>query len=195
MQSLSEADKASMGLAVALSVGELSEEQYAALYAAGARRYLLRIETSNPELYTALHPPSMSWQARVDCLHALKRVGLQLGTGIMVGLPGQTLRDLAGDLVFFRTMGANMIGMGPYITEEGTPVAAMWSALYGHLDKAAHMRDMFQLTTRMNALARITLGSANIAATTALQAIDPNGREIALRRGANILMPILTPTK
>jgi len=85
--------------------------------------------------------------------------------------------------------------MGPYITEPGTPVAAMWEEQYGDRDKAVHMAAMLKLTTRMNALARITLGNVNIAATTALQAIDPLGRELALRRGANVLMPILTPTK
>jgi hypothetical protein len=73
--------------------------------------------------------------------------------------------------------------------------ASRWDALFGHVNKDAHMREMFQLTTRLNALARIVLGPANISATTALQAIEPNGREIALRRGANVLMPILTPTK
>lgn len=184
-----------LGLRVALSVGELSRESYERLFAAGARRYLLRIETSNPELYKALHPPAMSWQRRVDCLKTLKDVGFQIGTGIMVGLPGQTLADVAGDVVFFREIGADMIGMGPYITEAGTPVAEMWAALYSDVDKKKHMRDMLDLTTRVNALARITIGNANIAATTALQAIDPMGREIALRRGSNILMPILTPTK
>eukprot|EP00887_Chlorella_sp_A99_P004653 scaffold4.g4653.t1 len=184
-----------LGLCVALSVGELSREQYQALFDAGADRYLLRIESSNPELYATLHPPGQTWENRVRCLHDLKAVGFQIGTGVMVGLPGQTLRDLAGDIVFFRQFGADMIGMGPYITEPGTPVAEMWEAQFGHLDKKAHMAAMVQLTTRMNALTRITLGNANIAATTALQALDPVGREIALRRGSNILMPILTPTK
>eukprot|EP00775_Hariotina_reticulata_P012306 gene12306-12442_t len=92
-----------LGLRVALSVGELPEEDYQQLYDAGARRYLLRIESSNPELYAALHPDAMSWQKRI-------------GTGVMVGLPGQTLRDLAGDIRFFKQLNANMIGMGPYIT-------------------------------------------------------------------------------
>lgn len=184
-----------MGLCVSLSAGELPKEVYQRWYNAGARRYLLRIESSNPDLYAMLHPSAMSWQHRVDCLKALKEVGYMIGTGIMVGLPGQTLRDLAGDIMFFRTIGANMIGMGPYITEAGTPVADMWDKLYGKVDKKEHMKRMFDLTTRMNSLARITLGNANISATTALQAIDPMGREIALRRGSNVLMPILTPTK
>lgn len=147
----------------------------------------------------------------------------------MVGLPGQTLEDLAADLVFFKEIGADMIGIGPYITEPGTPVAAKWELEFGgrgggggfggrsssgvgvvgsgsgssvdedeqirnRSKKRAHMEAMVSLTTRVNALARITLGNVNIAATTALQALHPRGRELALRRGANVLMPILTPT-
>lgn len=136
----------------------------------------------------------------------------------MVGLPGQRLEDLASDLALFREVGADMIGIGPYITEPGTPVAAAWEEEFGCFllgggggngncsdgvaaaaasgsRKQAHMEAMVSLTTRVNALARITLGNVNIAATTALQALHPRGREIALRRGANVLMPILTPTK
>jgi biotin synthase-like enzyme len=184
-----------LGLCVALSAGELPLEQYQAFKAAGADRYLLRIETSNPDLYATLHPAHQHWDARLQALQNAKKAGFMIGTGVMVGLPGQTLRDLAGDILFFRDLEADMIGLGPYITETGTPAAEMWAQQYGHLDKTEHMKQMVTLTTRMNALARITLGNVNIAATTALQAIDPVGREIALRRGANVLMPILTPTK
>lgn len=141
----------------------------------------------------------------------------------MVGVPGQRLEDLASDLTFFRELGADMIGIGPYITEPGTPVAAAWEEEFGGSfffggggggggravgataaaaaaagsknRKRAHMEAMVSLTTRVNALARITMGNVNVAATTALQALHPRGREIALRRGANVLMPILTPTK
>ncbi|EFN57384.1 hypothetical protein CHLNCDRAFT_142788 [Chlorella variabilis] len=198
-------DAAGVGLCVALSVGELPREQYQQLKDAGADRYLLRIESSNPQLYASIHPPAQArasgparfhkWENRTRCLRDLKDIGFMIGTGVMVGLPGQTLRDLAGDIMFFRDLGADMIGMGPYITEAGTPVADMWEQQFGHVDKKKHMQDMLTLTTRMNALARITLGNVNIAATTALQAIDAVGREVALRRGANVLMPILTPTK
>ena len=184
-----------LGLCVALSCGELPKSQYQEWKEAGAARYLLRIETSNPELYSTLHPAHQSWDARVKALMDAKEAGFMIGTGVMVGLPGQSLRDLASDILFFRDIGADMIGMGPYITEPGTPAAEMWSNQYGEVDKKAHMRAMVELTTRMNALARVTLGNVNIAATTALQAIEPVGREIALRRGANVLMPILTPTK
>ncbi len=118
-----------------------------------------------------------------------------LGTGVMVGLPGQTLRDLAGDVLFFKELHADMIGMGPFITQPGTPATDTWAALYPAAAKTSHMKAMFDLTTAMNALVRITLGNVNISATTALQAILPTGREIALERGANVVMPILTPTK
>lgn len=183
-------------MCIALSIGELSLPQYRALRESGAERYLLRIETSNPELFASLHPPSQTWAARVQALRDLKEAGFQLGTGVMVGLPGQTLLDLAQDLKFFKDMGADMIGMGPYITEPGTPTAqaAEDQGTFAN-DKGAHMKDMVLLTMIMNAIARITLGNVNIAATTALQAIDPRGREVALQRGANVMMPILTPTK
>ncbi|KAG2422165.1 hypothetical protein HXX76_016244 [Chlamydomonas incerta] len=162
---------------------------------AGARRYLIRIETSNPELYAALHPEPMSWHTRVECLRNLKKAGYMLGTGVMVGLPGQTLHDLAGDVMFFRDVKADMIGMGPFITQPGTPATDKWTALYPNANKNSHMKSMFDLCTAMNALVRITMGNVNISATTALQAIIPTGREIALERGANVVMPILTPTQ
>ena len=184
-----------LGLCVALSSGELPLEQYQAFREAGADRYLLRIETSNPDLYSTLHPAHQKWDIRLKALEDAKTAGFMIGTGVMVGLPGQTLRDLASDINFFKDLQADMIGMGPYITETGTPAAEMWAQQYGNVDKTEQMKAMVTLTTRMNALARITLGNVNIAATTALQAIDPVGREIALRRGANVLMPILTPTK
>ncbi|GLC62896.1 hypothetical protein PLESTB_001956500 [Pleodorina starrii] len=183
-----------LGVAVSLSVGELPADHYERLFKAGARRYLIRIETSNPDLYSALHPPPLSWSHRVDCLRALKRIGYMLGTGVMVGLPGQTLADLAGDVLFFKQERADMIGMGPFITQDGTPATRAWGELYPDVDKNAHMKSMFELTTAMNALVRITMGNVNISATTAMQAIIPTGREIALERGANVVMPILTPT-
>ena len=185
----------SPGLRVALSIGELPLAAYRRLVDAGAARYLLRIETSNPALFAALHPPSQRWDARVEALHNVKAAGMQLGTGVMVGLPDQTLADLASDVVFFKHIGADMIGIGPYITEPGTPATAAWAAQYGSLPKGDLMGAMLTLTTRVNALARITLGDVNIAATTALQAVSPHGRELALRRGANVLMPILTPSQ
>jgi len=185
----------SIGLCVALSIGELPLEELQRLRASGASRYLVRIETSNPELFARIHPKSQTLESRVECLLNIKAAGLQLGTGLMVGLPGQTLKDLANDLVFFKNVDADMIGMGPYIPEDDTWVAEDFNHVNPGIDKKAHLESMVQLTTRMNALARITLGNVNIAATTSLQAINPLGRELALSRGANVVMPILTPTE
>ncbi|CAG9463417.1 unnamed protein product [Pedinophyceae sp. YPF-701] len=186
-----------LGIVVALSAGQLSREEYKELFDAGARRYLLRIETSNPDLFSKLHPPEQTWESRVECLRMIKDLGFQVATGVMVGLPGQTPEDLASDIHFLVDMSTDMVGMGPYIREEGTPTTEWWDREHAGdtEDRSAYMKRMVLLTMRMNALARINLGNSNIAATTALQAIDPMGREIALSRGANILMPILTPTK
>ena len=107
-----DADDDALGLRVALSIGELSLHAYRRLYDAGARRYLLRIETSNPVLFARLHPPAQRWDARVAALRDVKAAGLQLGTGVMVGLPGQTLADLAGDVAFFREVRGEEEGGG-----------------------------------------------------------------------------------
>ena len=110
------------GLGIAISLGELSKESYTDLFRAGAHRYLLRIETANPDLYKLLHPPDHSWENRVRCLRDLRDVGYQVGTGNMVNLPGQTMTDLARDLMFFREMDVDMIGCGPYIMQTRTPI-------------------------------------------------------------------------
>ena len=178
---------APLQLGVTLSLGEQSEEAYRCWHDAGATRYLLRIETSNPDLYAAIHPPSCSFVRRVECLRALRRCGYQVGTGVMVGLPGQTLEDLARDIVFFRDIDADMIGMGPYIPHPDTPLAAEardWSA-----ERA------LRLGLNMIAAARIALRDVNIAAATALQALDPLGREKGLLAGANVVMPNITDVK
>lgn len=198
------------GLGVSLSVGELPDEYYEKLIEAGAKRYLLRIETSNPRLFAQLHPPEQTFESRLDRLRALRRTGFMVGTGVMIGLPGQSREDLANDLLFFQNEDVDMIGMGPYILQRGTPTGDVWEKEHPQLSAAIRQADaatpeqveiydthkaaMFELTTRMVALARLLLGDVNIAATTALQTIHPTGREVALMRGANIMMPILTPT-
>eukprot|EP00808_Paulinella_micropora_P007778 g3523.t1 len=189
-------DEEQLGLCVALSVGELSPEQYKRLYDTGARRYLLRIETTNPSLYEQLHPDGRGLAQREQCVRELKKIGFQVGTGVMVGLPGQSLFDLAADIEWFRHIGANMVGMGPYIVAKGTPAAERWQQECPEGQSSeARLKQNFELTTRCYALVRTTLEGVHITATTALQAIEPHGRELALRRGCNILMPILTPTK
>jgi biotin synthase len=111
-------------LGITLSLGEQSPETYKRWFKAGAHRYLLRIETSNPELYARIHPPDHLFDARVECLSALREIGYQVGTGVMIGVPGQTLDDLAGDVQFFMDLDVDMIGMGPYIPHADTPMGA-----------------------------------------------------------------------
>ena len=174
-------------LGVTLSLGEQSEDTYRRWREAGAHRYLLRIESSNPDLYARIHPADHSWQNRLDCLRTLKDVGFIVGTGVMIGLPGQTVEDLADDVGFFRSEGVDMIGMGPYLVHPDTPLAANVPPQ----DKER----LLELTLRMIAATRLTIPDANIASTTALQAIDPEGREKGLLAGANVIMPNVTPLK
>ena len=173
---------------VTLSLGEQAEDTYRRWRDAGAHRYLLRIETSSPELYAKLHPADHSWSRRAECLKALRRCGYQVGSGVMAGLPGQTLDDLAADIMFFADEDLDMIGMGPYIPHPGTPLGknARWTA-----EDAAKRLD---LGLRMVAVTRLHLHDVNIAAATALQALDPEGREKGLLAGANVIMPNVTDT-
>ncbi len=158
---------------IALGVGELPREVYADLFDAGAHRYLLRIETSDPKLYAAMHPPDHSWERRRDCLLELKSLGYQTGTGIMIGFPGQTLQTLAQDVAFFKAMTTDMVGMGPYVLQKDTPLGAVWLSEHGDCAdpavKKAYEARLFELSTRMLAVTRVALGNVNIAATTALQ--------------------------
>jgi len=171
------------GVGITLCVGEQSAETYAAWFAAGAHRYLLRMETSSPRLFAALHPAKQSYAARLACVKTLKAIGYRVGTGVMIGFPGQSLDDLADDLLFFRDVGADMIGMGPYIAHAQAPLAGPLP------DPATRM----QLALRMIAATRLLLPGINIAATTALQTLAPDGREQGLRFGANVIMPQATP--
>lgn len=174
-------------LGITLSLGEQDRRTYARWKDAGAHRYLLRIETSSPQLYDKLHPAGHSFTARVQCLQNLKDLGYQLGTGVMIGLPFQTLQHLVDDILFFETMDIDMIGMGPYIIHDDTPLAQASA----DFDKQQN----FELSLKMIALCRILLKDVNIAATTALQAIHPQGREMGLLAGANVIMPIITHKK
>lgn len=177
-------------LHVTLSLGEQTLETYQRWREAGAHRYLLRIEVSNPDLYRKLHPSDRNhvYHTRIHALHALRRAGYQVGTGVMIGLPFQTIPDLADDLIFFRDMDVDMVGMGPYIEHKDTP-------FYRYRDELLAARERFRLSLRMVAVLRIMMKDINIAATTAMQTLDPMGRERALRVGANVIMPNLTPTK
>lgn len=174
-------------LGITLSLGEQSLETYKRWYKAGAHRYLLRIETSNPKLYSELHPDDHRFDQRLKSVQHLKEVGYQTGTGVMIGLPEQTTEDLADDIIFFKKNDIDMIGMGPYVIHHNTPLAEKCHDF--------NKERQLELTLKMIALTRLYCPDINIAATTALQTIDPLGREKGLLAGANILMPNVGETK
>jgi biotin synthase len=177
-------------LHITLSMGEQTEDTYRLWRECGAHRYLLRIEASNPDLYQKLHPVDdlHSFEKRVEALRLLRKTGYQVGTGVMIGLPFQSLDDLVNDLLFIQKMDIDMVGMGPYIEHEATP-------LFKYADQLLPKAARFELSMKMVALLRIMMPTINIAATTAMQTLHPNGREFALKVGANVIMPNLTPLK
>jgi biotin synthase len=176
-------------LGITLSCGEQSKETYQRWFESGAHRYLLRIESSNQDLYYKIHPENEihSFEKRIAALESLKATGYQVGTGVMIGLPFQNFEHLADDLLFFKKLDIDMCGMGPYIEHEDTP-------LYQYRDMLMTKQERFDLALNMIAVLRLLMPDINIAAATALQAIDPAGREKALAVGANVIMPNLTPT-
>ncbi|MCK4563470.1 MAG: [FeFe] hydrogenase H-cluster radical SAM maturase HydE [Verrucomicrobia bacterium] len=185
---IKEATKGRLG--ITLSLGEQTEETYRRWRAVGAHRYLLRIETTNPELYAKIHPKDHSLEERKECLASLRRTGYQVGTGVMMGLPGQTMEDLANDILFLKEIDIDMVGMGPYIPHSGTP---MGKEIPPYTDE--QKRVALQLGLKMIAVTRIVLKDINIAAATALQALEYTGREQGLRCGANVIMPNVTETE
>lgn len=176
-------------LGITLSLGEQSLETYQRWFAAGAQRYLLRIEASDPELYNKLHPAGHSYQERVECLRRLQQAGFQTGTGVMIGLPYQTTENLIHDLRFFQKIDIDMIGMGPYLVHPDTPLAEAMPEF-----KRIRERQLV-LGLKMIACARILLKDINIASTTALQALDVSGRQQGILAGANVMMPNITDTR
>lgn len=187
--------KGETGLAVTLGVGERGREAYALWREAGADRYLLRFETSNPELFARIHSGGDgSLEARLERLRWLGDLGYEVGSGVMVGIPGQTFEDLAGDLEIFRKLDLDMIGIGPYLAHPDTPLGAQAEAIRAATPGQAPADEL--TANKMVALARIACPRANLPATTALATINrAEGRENALRRGANVVMPNLTPVK
>jgi biotin synthase len=176
-------------LGLTLCLGEQTKETYQRWFEAGAHRYLLRIEASDSELYKKLHPANHSYDNRVNCLKLLQDTGYQVGTGVMIGLPFQTKKHLAKDIQFFRDFDIDMIGMGPYIFHKATP-------LYRYFDEWSKTDDeLLEDGLKMIAATRLVLRDVNIAATTALQALKHNGRELGLQAGANVIMPNATDTK
>lgn len=168
-----------LDLVVTLSCGERSYQDYLYWRKAGANRYLLKHETANPQLYSKLHP-DMTFSNRKRCLMDLRELGYQVGSGCMVGLPGQTVETLAEDLLYLKELDVEMAGIGPFIPHPQTPLAG---AVQGTVE----------MTLLMIALTRLLLPQAHLPSTTALSTIDLLGRQKALLCGANVIMPNVTP--
>lgn len=166
--------------AVTLSLGEKQYETYKAYFDAGADRYLLRHETSNPEHYRKLHPQEMSLSHRKKCLEELKEIGFQVGCGIMVGSPFQTIDNLVEDLIYMKELSPNMVGIGPFLPHHDTPFAKENSGT-------------MEQTLFLLGLIRLMLPKVLLPATTALGTINPKGRELGILAGANVVMPNLSP--
>ncbi len=182
-----EAIKQETPLAITLSLGEREDDELREWKRTGADRYLLRFETSNRSLFRRIHPPRGTQPSdRMAGLLRLRDLGYEIGSGVMVGLPGQTIEDLAEDLLAFARIDLDMIGLGPYVPAPNTP---LWRETRTDWDREL-------MTYKMFALARLVCPRANIPATTALATINrTTGRELGLRRGANVLMPNLTPAR
>lgn len=165
-------------VALTLSIGERTYEDYKAFKQAGADRYLIRIETTDRELYKQMHP-NMDFDNRIRCLKDLRKLGYEVGTGCLVGLPNQTIESLADDILFFKEIEADMVGIGPFIAHPQTPLKDSPNG-------------SFTLALKVMALVRIMLPDINIPATTAMETLNPNGRIIALQSGANVVMPNIT---
>lgn len=166
-------------LVITLSIGERNYADYKSFQQAGANRYLLKHETANAAIYKYLRP-GCKWEDRIQCLKWIKELGFETGTGNMVGLPGQTLKTLADDLLIMKYLNADMLGIGPFIAHPDTPLAGI-----GQGD--------LELTLRILAVARLLTRNTNIPATTALATLHPQGRLHALQAGANVVMPDFTP--
>lgn len=168
--------------AVTLSIGEKSRASYQAYFDAGADRYLLRHETADSDHYSKLHPAEMSLENRKRCLWDLKEIGYQVGSGFMVGSPFQTTENLVSDLRFLQELKPDMIGIGPFLPHDDTPFGKHEK---GSMDKCLNLI----------AILRLLLPYALIPSTTALGTIHPEGRELGLKAGANVIMPNLSPEK
>lgn len=186
--------KSETDLAVTLSLGERSDEEFRAWKEAGADRYLLRFETSNRRLYELIHPPlGGAVSDRIAMLARLKQIGYEIGSGVMIGIPGQTYQDLANDIEQFRMLDLDMIGVGPFIPH---PVTPLGSGLYPAAPEGEQVPNNEAMTYKVVALARLICPKANIPSTTALATLNKaSGRELGLSRGANIVMPNMTPRK
>lgn len=173
--------KKDFNVAITLSIGERSREEYLSFKEAGADRYLLKQETCDPVLFARLRPGTRL-KDRIERLHWLKEMGYQTGSGNMVGLPGQGLKTLAADIELMRAMKLEMAGIGPFIPNKDTPLGGSPGG-------------SMELTLKALATARLALPFSNLPATTSISTINPQGRIKALQCGANIIMPNMTPKK
>ncbi len=180
-------DQSGGKLGITLSLGEQEKSTYKRWFDLGGHRYLLRIESSNKQLFETIHPrnENHSFETRLQKLKELKEIGYQVGTGVMIGLPNQTLEDLAGDLLFMKEFDIDMCGMGPYIVSPDTPLAKL-------AHKIPSEESRVDLSLKMIALLRLLMKDINIASTTALQTLTDRAREEGIKVGANIIMPNLT---
>ncbi|MBM3331118.1 [FeFe] hydrogenase H-cluster radical SAM maturase HydE [candidate division WOR-3 bacterium] len=186
--------KSETPLAVTLALGERSLEELAAWREAGADRYLLKHETSDPELFRRIHPDcSTEVSDRIALLKAAKEMGYEAGSGVMVGIPGQTYESLADDIMLFRDLDLEMIGCGPFVPHPDTPLGQMTNDESRMTNVRAQVPATDTMTTKVVALTRLLCPDANIPSTTALATINrERGREMGLERGANVWMPNLT---
>lgn len=185
--------KRETGLAITLSLGERPDQDLAAWREAGADRYLLRFETSDRALYERIHPPShgQTVSDRIAMLRRLKELGYEAGSGIMIGIPGQTFLSAALDIVLFRELDLDMIGVGPFIAHPATPLGRQELKPAPDGEQVPNTEEM---TYKVLALARLACPEANLPSTTALATLNlARGRELGLNRGANVVMPNLTP--
>ncbi|NLW83908.1 MAG: [FeFe] hydrogenase H-cluster radical SAM maturase HydE [Phycisphaerae bacterium] len=185
--------KSQLSLAVTLSLGERPYEDLAAWRKAGADRYLLRFETSDKELYASIHPPRPGQTVdRMAILRHLRMLGYEVGSGVMIGIPGQSYRTLAHDILHFESFDFDMIGVGPYIPNPQTPLGRGEIAVPIAEEDQVPSDEL--MTYKVIALTRLVCPQANIPSTTALATINrESGRELGLMRGANIVMPNMTP--
>jgi biotin synthase len=182
------------GLAVTLSLGERPLEDYAVWRRAGADRYLLRFETTDPVLFERIHPGYPGREPRLAILKRLRELGYEVGSGVMIGIPGQSWDSLARDLELFRELDLDMIGVGPYIPHPATPLGADGHPDFPAAPDGGQVPNSEAMTYKVLALTRLVRPDANIPSTTALATLNTEqGRELGLQRGANIVMPNLTP--
>ena len=177
-----------LGLALTLSVGEKTYEEYKAYKEAGADRYLLRIETTDEELY-AKYDPGMSLKNRKQCLLNLKQLGYETGSGIIAGLPGQTIKSIAKDILYLKSIDIDMAGIGPFIYNPKTPIYGNVECGKWNVELKYDAKKNFELALKVMAVLRLIMPYINIPATTAMESIMSDGQITALQSGANVVMP------